>query len=192
MHNYLAATLVRKGPSRLHFSHIRRLSSSKISHINRMTRRKRRVGGEPNSSPTLTTNRCVQRSCWCPTLIGISGRSSPDSDECPHSDYPVRQRPGRRPGDQATRHNESPLPVYDAGMATDHDQHAVCAVPGRKAEVTASSSSACSCEAEAVTRGRCHPAVGVSLTGSRTVLSPKSATRSSRLLPGCLRSTVRG
>jgi hypothetical protein len=87
MHNYLAATLVRKGPSRLHFSHIRRLSSSKISHINRMTRRKRRVGGEPNSSPTLTTNRCVQRSCWCPTLIGRSGRSSPGSDEYPHSKF---------------------------------------------------------------------------------------------------------
>jgi hypothetical protein len=40
--------------------------------------------------------------------------------------------------------------------------------------------SACSCEAEAVTCGRCHAAVAVSLTGSRMVLSPKSATRSSR------------
>jgi hypothetical protein len=114
------------------------------------------------------------------TTFGGSGRSSSDSDEYPHSDYPVRQRPGRRPGDPATRYNESLLYVYDAGMAADRDQLAVCAVPGRNPEITASASSACSCEAVAVTRGCCHAAVAVSLTGSRTVLSPKSATRSSR------------
>ena len=91
---------------------------------------------------------------------------------------PVRHRPGGRPGDQASRYNESLLYVYDAGMAADRYQLAVCAVPGRKAEVAASASSG---ETEAVvTRGCCHAAVGVWLTGSRTVLSPKSATRSSR------------
>jgi hypothetical protein len=112
--------------------------------------------------------------------FGRSGRFVIQSDEYPHSDYPVRQRPGRRPGDQASRYNESLFYVYDAGMAADRDQLAVCAVPGRKAEVTASASSACSCEAVAVTRGCSHAPVGVLLTGSRTVLSPKSATRSSR------------
>ena len=77
-----------------------------------------------------------------------------------------------------THYNDSLLYVYDAGMAADRDQLAVCAVPGRKAEVAASASSG---ETEAVvTRGCCHAAVGVWLTGSRTVLSPKSATRSSR------------
>lgn len=46
------------------------------------------------------------------------------------------------------------------------------------------SSSACSCEAAAVTRDCCHVAVAVPLTASRTVLLPKSATRPRRAAEG--------
>ena len=153
----------------------RRLSRLRPATVQASEPRHRRPSWRTHVVPTgLPLGRPSER-----PLIG-SGRSSSDSDEYPHSGYPVRQRPGRRPGDQATRYNESLLYVYDAGMAADRDQLAVCAVPGRKAEVIASASSACLCEAVAVTRGCCHAAVGVSLTGSRTVLSPKSATRSSR------------